>query len=208
MFKKAGLAVIYLGATGLFYLYGDSILVWLRQESSLLLVTGMAVLLALFPVLPYPVVGGVIGAAFGPVLGGAVTWAASTLASVLMFLFVRYGYREWGAKLLHGQSGLARLNGYFERNAFLAVLFARMIPFVPSIAVNGYAGLSRISFLVYASASALGKLPAMLLFALVGDRLTGDPRQALVTLGMYVMFLGIVFSLYRLWKRRGRSSQV
>ncbi|AEI46382.1 TVP38/TMEM64 family protein [Paenibacillus mucilaginosus] len=202
MFKTWGLALIYLGAAGLFYFYGDSILAWLKQESNPLLVTGMAALIALFPVLPYPVVGGVIGAAFGPVMGGAVTWAGSTLASLIMFLFVRYGYRGWGSRLLEGRGGLARLTAYFEKNAFLAVLFARMIPFVPSIVVNVYSGLSRISFAAYAAASALGKLPAMLLFALVGDHLAGDPKQIFVTLGVYVIFLGVVLALYKLWKHR------
>ncbi|NMO94950.1 TVP38/TMEM64 family protein [Paenibacillus lemnae] len=202
MYKKIALAIFYLGIACLIYLYGESILVWFRQTDSITQVIAMATVMALFPIIPYPVVGGVIGAAYGPVTGGIVTWTGSTAASILMFLFIRYGYQDWGKKVLHKFKNIERATALFERNAFLFILFARMIPTIPSIIVNAYSALSRVTFGVYAVSSSLGKIPAMLLFALVGDSLLNDPRNVVLTIAVYAVFLTVTMYIYRLWKKK------
>jgi uncharacterized membrane protein YdjX (TVP38/TMEM64 family) len=205
MLKKLSLAILYIGIASLVYLYGEDILSWFQQSDNIALITIMAVLMALFPVIPYPIVGGVLGAAFGPVLGGVITWVGSTTASILMFLFVRYGYQEWGSRVLHGHNSLGKITELFERNAFLTIIFARLIPFVPSFIINIYAALSRVSFGAYAIASALGKIPAMLLFAIVGDNLVREPRNLMITLGIYIVFISLTVWAYRLWRARRAS---
>ncbi|WP_370621789.1 hypothetical protein [Bacillus sp. JCM 19034] len=52
----------------------------------------------LYSRLSISLVGGVLGAAYGPVLGSLITWTGSSLASIIMFSFVRYGYRDLGEK--------------------------------------------------------------------------------------------------------------
>lgn len=198
MLKKLGMAAVYIGIGCLIYIYGGDILLWLQSTDSLLLITLMATVMALFPVIPYPVVGGVIGAALGPVIGGVVTWAGSATASILMFAWVRYGYEDWGNRLLHGQHRLGKVTAMFERNAFLTILFSRLIPFIPSILINVYAALSKMSFLSYCAASSLGKIPAMLLFVLVGDNLMTNPSNIVLTVGIYGVFLGVTLWIYKL----------
>jgi uncharacterized membrane protein YdjX (TVP38/TMEM64 family) len=202
MYKKLGLAVFYAGTAYLIYLYGEAILAWFEESNNVVLITLMATAMAFFPVIPYPIVGGVIGAAYGPIAGGLITWIGSTAASILMFLFVRYGYQEWGIRVLKRYERIGRLGGMFERNAFVAIAFVRLIPLVPSIVVNIYAALHRISFATYATASALGKIPAMLLFAVVGDNLMTEPRTILLSIGMYAIFLAIILRLHRMWQRK------
>lgn len=202
MYKKLGLAVLYIGIAFLIYRYGDAILSWFQQSDNVVLVIMMAATMALFPVIPYPVVGGVIGAALGPVQGAMVTWTGSATASILMFLFIRYGYQQWGVHVLHRYSRIGKLTELFEKNAFLTILFARLIPFIPSIVINTYAALSRVSFTSYAIASSLGKIPAALLFVTVGDNLMSDPKNILVTIGVYGAFLALSLLAYRLWKRK------
>ncbi|WP_010502364.1 TVP38/TMEM64 family protein [Paenibacillus elgii] len=201
MFKKISLALVYAVAAYLIYRYGAEIVVWFQSSSHVAVVILAATALALFPVIPYPVVGGVIGAAFGPVVGAAITWAGSTAASLLMFVFVRYGYQEWGQRMLYRYERLGKLTVLFERNAFLTILFARLIPFIPSIIINAYSALSRVSFAAYAAASALGKIPAMLLFAFVGNTLMTEPGAVWLTVGIYGGFLAVMLSAYRQWKR-------
>lgn len=201
MYKKTSLALFYAAAAYLIYMYGEEIIAWIQASSHITPVILAATVMALFPVIPYPVVGGVIGAAFGPVLGAAITWAGSTAASLLMFLFIRFGYQEWGERMLHRYERLGKLTVLFERNAFLTILFARLIPFIPSIIINAYAALSRVSFAAYAVASALGKIPAMLLFAFVGNTLTTKPGAVALTIGIYGGFLGVTLLAYRQWKR-------
>ncbi|XEC95175.1 TVP38/TMEM64 family protein [Paenibacillus tarimensis] len=202
MSRKIGMAVFYTGVGCLVYAYGEAILAWLQTSGNVLLVTGAAVVMALFPVIPYPVVGGVIGAAWGPVSGGIVTWTGSTAASLLMFLFFRYGYQTWGIRLLHERKGIGRATELFEQNAFLAILFARLIPIIPSIVVNIYSAVSRVPFTTYAIASALGKIPAMLLFALVGDNMMTAPENIVLTIGTYALFLLVTLLGYSRWKRK------
>ncbi|WP_166244021.1 TVP38/TMEM64 family protein [Paenibacillus turpanensis] len=202
MKKKLGLAIFYLAIGCLLYLYGEAILGWFRDADNVILVIVMATVMALFPVIPYPIVGGVIGAAYGPALGGIMTWTGSTIASILMFLFVRYGYQDWGKKVLHKYKNIERTTVLFEKNAFLFILFARMIPFIPSIIVNVYAALSRVSFGMYAIPSSLGKIPAMLLFALVGDSLLTEPRNVVITIAVYGFFLALTLYIYQQWRKK------
>ncbi|CAM4413061.1 TVP38/TMEM64 family protein [Paenibacillus alkaliterrae] len=202
MIKKLSLAALYVGIAFVIYRYGEALLAWFQQSDNIPLVVMMATVMALFPVIPYPVVGGVIGAALGPVPGAIVTWTGSAAASILMFLFIRYGYQEWGTKVLQRYKSVEKLTALFERNAFLTILFARLIPFIPSIVVNLYAALSRVSFTSYAVASSLGKIPAMLLFATVGDNVMTDPRSVIFTILVYGAFLALSLFAYRLWKRK------
>ncbi|OIB01177.1 hypothetical protein AK95_27415 [Paenibacillus sp. LC231] len=207
MFKKLGMALVYAAIGGLVYFYGDTILVWIRSTDSMTLIMFMAVIMALFPVIPYPVVGGVIGAALGPVIGGIVTWVGSTVASILMFMFIRYGFQEWGGRVLYRYNRLGKVTTMFERNAFMTILFTRLIPFIPSIVINVYAALSKVTFASYSIASALGKIPAMLLFSMVGDHLMTDPSHIMITIGVYGVFLAITLLVYRLsgFGRSGRT---
>lgn len=200
--KKAGLLLFYAVIAYVIYLYGDDILAWLRRSDNAVLAIVIATVMALFPVVPYPLVGGVIGAAFGPAVGGAIVWTGSLSASLLMFLFFRYGYRDWGERALNKYERFGKLTASFERNAFIAILFARMIPFVPSIVVNVYAALSRVSFGVFAPATALGKIPAILLFVIVGDSARSNPAGIGISIGIYAIFLVCAIGLQRLWQKR------
>lgn len=204
MVKKLVLTIVYVGIAFGIYRYGESILDWFRQTDHVGLVMVMATVMALFPVIPYPIVGGVIGAAFGPILGAAITWVGSAAASALMFAFVRYGYQEWGTRMLHRYNRIEKVTLLFEQNAFRAILFARLIPFVPSFVINIYSALSQVSFLAYVTASSAGKIPAMLLFALVGDSLMSNPGNIAIAIGIYGVFLAVTLGLYRLWHKRKR----
>ncbi|MFB9326702.1 TVP38/TMEM64 family protein [Paenibacillus aurantiacus] len=201
MAVKLMAGLLYLAAAVLLYREGEAILAWLHGSRDLPLASVLAVLFALFPVVPYPIVGGILGAAYGPAMGGLITWIGSWLASIIMFVLVRRVYREWGERVLrrHGQAG--KMTALFERNAFLAILFARLIPFIPSVLANVYAALSHVRLSVYAAASALGKVPAMLLFALLGDRAATEPSGMALVVLVYGAFLVSTLGAYRLWQR-------
>lgn len=202
MAVKIMAALLYLAAALLLYREGEAVLAWLHGSDNWLLAAGMAVLFALFPVLPYPIIGGILGAAYGPMAGGLLTWVGSWLASMILFLLVRRVYRAWGEQVLRRYGRAGKLTALFERNAFLAILFARLIPFVPSVLVNAYAALSQVSLSVYAAASALGKIPSMLLFALLGDRAAAEPSGMVIVALVYGIFLACTLGAYRLWQRR------
>ncbi|MGV2686144.1 TVP38/TMEM64 family protein, partial [Clostridium perfringens] len=78
---------------------------------------------------------------------------------------------------------------------------------IPSIVINVYAALSKVTFASYSIASALGKIPAMLLFSMVGDHLMTAPSHIIITIGVYGVFLVITLMVYRLsgFGRSGRT---
>ncbi|WP_096435275.1 TVP38/TMEM64 family protein [Alteribacter populi] len=208
MIRKILVTLFYIGIAALIYVVHEPLLQWINQaDREYAFVTALvATLMSLFPVIPYPIVGGVIGAAYGPVLGGLIIWAGSSIASVIMFSIVRYGYQDWGVKVLHKYKYLGKLTVLFERNAFITITLLRMIPVIPSIIINVYAALSRVRFLSYAVASSLGKIPSMILFALIGHTIVTDPKEIVYMVVVYGTFLTMMYGAYRLWQKRAEAN--
>ncbi|WP_026689778.1 TVP38/TMEM64 family protein [Alteribacter aurantiacus] len=204
MLRKIIVTLFYVSIAVFIYVIHEPLLQWIHStDREYAVITALvATLMSLFPVIPYPIVGGVIGAAYGPVLGGFLIWFGSSMASIIMFAIVRYGYQDWGMKILHKYKYLGKLTVLFERNAFLTITLLRMIPIIPSIIINVYAALSRVRFVSYALASSLGKIPSMILFAMIGHTIVTDPREIIYMVIVYGTFLAIVYSGYRYFKKR------
>ncbi|WP_100399603.1 TVP38/TMEM64 family protein [Bacillus sp. FJAT-44742] len=207
MIKKAGIALLYIVIGFLIYLYGEPLIVWINEEGHnyVTITTIAATMFSLFPIIPYPVIGGIIGAAYGPFLGTIVIWIGSSAASIIMFLFVRYGYQDWGYKVLRKYKALEKVTILFEKNAFLAIFLTRLVPVVPSIAVNIYSGLSRVRFMPYAVASSAGKVPAMVLFATIGTVAVTNPWDLFYVIAVYSIFLVLCYIVYKIFKSKARA---
>ncbi|WP_078554209.1 TVP38/TMEM64 family protein [Bacillus alkalicellulosilyticus] len=204
MKRKIYIPVITALIIAAIYMYGEQLLLWMQLYASqyIVLTAIIATLFALFPIIPYPLIGGILGATFGPVLGALLTWIGSSAASIVMFIVVRYGYQDWGNKIIKRYEAIDKITTLFERNAFITIFFARLIPVIPSIIVNIYSALSRVSFVSYAIASSLGKVPAMILFAVVGNSFVTN-RQDILYFGLfYLIFLLVVLLGYHLWKKQ------
>ncbi|QKS71333.1 TVP38/TMEM64 family protein [Paenalkalicoccus suaedae] len=201
------LSVIIVTAITVFVLamYHEQLIAWLSEngQESFMITAVIATLMSLFPVIPYPIVGGVIGAAFGPFQGALLIWIGSTCASILFFLLIRYGgFEKKGQEILHGYKATHKITLLFERNAFLSITILRMIPVIPSIIINAYSALSRVPFFIYAIASALGKIPAMTLFAFVGDSIVNNPIDLIYMVLIYGVFLLAVYMFHRSYLRK------
>ncbi|MDT8860572.1 TVP38/TMEM64 family protein [Alkalihalobacillus sp. MEB130] len=201
--RKVFVLLGYVGIAILMYVYGESLLQWIRQGGTeyMIVTSILATIFALFPIIPYPIIGGVLGAAYGPLGGSLITWIGSSLASILMFAFVRYGYQDWGRKWLYRYDRLSKVTVLFERNAFMTIFLTRLIPIIPSIVVNIYSALSRVSFLRYSIASSLGKVPSMILFATVGSTIVTNPGELVFIALFYGSFLLLVYVFFRLFNR-------
>jgi uncharacterized membrane protein YdjX (TVP38/TMEM64 family) len=200
MLKGIATIVIYAIAIGMIFMFRDEIVGWVEQEdgaADILITLIAASLLALFPVVPYGVVGGIIGSKYGPIVGTAMNVAGSTIAAAAMYYWARYGFSEQAGRLLNRSNKLGELHRLMLRNPFLAVLIGRLIPIVPAPVVNLYSGASGLRAAPFITATLLGKIPVMLVFAIIGDQWTNGWERMLAVVGIYAGFLGIVYFVYR-----------
>ncbi|GGG70333.1 hypothetical protein GCM10010918_27080 [Paenibacillus radicis (ex Gao et al. 2016)] len=68
---------------------------------------------------------------------------------------------------------------------------------MPAFLINCYAGTFKLAFKPFLTATVLGKIPAMLVFAYVGDNAITGAKQWLLVLSIYGLFVLIIFSIYK-----------
>lgn len=194
---------IYFVAMIIFLIYNNEIIDWLQHgQAPLSLIVLIAVMFIVFPVIPYKIVIGALGYMYGSLLGALISWVAASIGSVIIYLLVRLFFQKQARAYLSKFDRLEKLQRTFEQNPFITLLIARMIPIMPQSLVNVYSGLISIPLVTYTLASALGKIPAMLIYAFIGKHLFSDMHLLLMGIGIYVLFLIVTYLIYRLWVRR------
>lgn len=170
--------LFYIGFVLLVVLYRDELRVWIQEGIRpavplMLLIATLAALMPV-PIIPYGVLGGLMAAKYGLALGTLLGWAGTTLAALIMFLLIRSLGTQKARELLSRYRNIDRFTQLVERRPFISFMLARMIPIVPAQAVNLYGAVSRVPFLTFATASALGKIPLMAIYAFAGYQLLGS----------------------------------
>lgn len=87
----------------------------------------------------------------------------------------------------------AKVEGFLnllQQNGFLAVLIARIIPVLPSAAINMFGGIAGISFSSFFVATVLGKFPTMLAYTLAGHNIANDRWLTVIWVSL---FSGVLF---------------
>lgn len=200
--KKWLVAALYIISLTLSFIYRNEILGWLDSSRSPLAVIGASTLLALFPVVPYKIVIAVLGYAYGTLGGATVAWIGTTAAAVVLYALSALAFRERASRLLKQYAMIRPFSAAVERHPFKAVLLARLLPVVPQTAVNIYAGAASLPFGLYLAATALGKVPALFLYAYLGRGFADHPvRAALLTALILVAGLAAFRFVPQVFKR-------
>jgi len=118
-----------------------------------------------FPALPFTVAGGAI---FGHVRGTLLSWTAATVGTMLGYVLARGVGRETARRWIAKRKVGAALT---ESTSFLTLLRLRLVPVIPLSVVNFAAGLARTRFGLYVVATAIGVLPATIVFTYFADSL-------------------------------------
>ncbi|MEF3306358.1 TVP38/TMEM64 family protein [Paenibacillus sp. GYB003] len=197
------IGLVYTVAIVIVFLYRDELADWMqRYHPPLPVAFGVALCFVLFPVLPYKLIIGMLGYMYGPPLGFFVSWSAATLASVILYALVRSSFRERGRAYMAKFERIDKLARFMERRPFAAIFVARLIPVLPQSLVNVYPAFLSIRLSTYATASALGKIPNILLFAYLGNELFANVRNALIVASVYGVLLAATAVGYRIWVKR------
>lgn len=210
---KWATAAIYMLAMAGVWFWREELLQWIeslkssRDAATAAQMFVLASIASLFPVIPFGVVGGIMGAAYGLWLGGLMNTAASTLGAAVMFLGVRHGWKEQGRRYLDRVALLHKLNATMEHHPVTSIFIARTIPVLPAIAINVYAALVSVPFVSFLLATAAGKLPVMLVFAFIGEQLLEDGMKIPAVLLLYAAMAGGLYAAYRYRASRRRKEQ-
>lgn len=146
------------------------------------------------------------GFLFGTALGTVYVNLGATSGAVLAFLVARYLFRDaverrFGPKLEAIHRG-------FDRNAFNYLLTLRLIPLFPFFLVNLASGLTRIRLSTYTAATAVGIIPASIVYANAGSQLGNiDSLNDIASPGVLGAFallglLALVPVAYHRWRDR------
>ena len=150
---------------------------------------------------PGQLLAGASGLLFGTAVGTPITIVAATLAAACAFSITRHG----GRAALHEISG-PRIQAWqdrIERGGFPAVLYARIAPFSPFVAVNYVAGLTRLRLTTFLAATVIGIAPRSFAYTALGGHLDdlGSPEAIIAFAILAVMALGGGFLV---WNGSGR----
>ncbi len=118
---------------------------------------------------PGPLLAGVSGLLFGPVLGTAVTICAAVANAVIALLIGRHLGREGVAELSGPR--MAALTDQLERHGTLAVIGQRLAPGVPDAPCSYLAGAVRISPRQIALGTLIGASPRAFSYTALGGSL-------------------------------------
>lgn len=130
------------------------------------------------------------GLLFGPVLGVALSLAATVLSGVLAFALVR---RLAGGLVRPylDHKVLRAVDARLRRRGWLAVASLRLIPAVPFSVLNYCSALSSISFRHYL-AGTVGIVPGSVAVVVLGDALTGTTSPALLAVSLAGAAIGVI----------------
>jgi uncharacterized membrane protein YdjX (TVP38/TMEM64 family) len=129
------------------------------------------------------------GLLFGPILGLALSLAATMLSAVLAFAVVRHMARELVLPYLDHRV-LRAVDARLHRRGWLAVASLRMIPAIPFAVLNYCSALSSIRFRHYL-AGTVGIVPGSIALVVLGDAVTGRTTPALLAVSLAAAAIGI-----------------
>lgn len=111
----------------------------------------------------------VAGFWFGPVLGSAVGLLAMSIGATGAFYVGRTVARGWVEQRIAGNRQMEALDAALEDQAFLIVVLTRVALVIPFNLLNYAYGLTRVKPMTYVSATTLGMLPIVALYAWLGS---------------------------------------
>ena len=111
------------------------------------------------------------GAVYGLALGFAVAAAGSTLGATAAFITSRYWARGWMRRLIKGHPSFQAIDRAIGYESWRIVLLIRLSPIFPYNLLNYAFGMTRVPLGAYVAGSAIGNLPATLLYVYFGSLL-------------------------------------
>lgn len=132
---------------------------------------------------------------FGWQHGALYSWIGALLGAMLDFGLARWYGRPVIARFTNAH-WLGIVDTYLQRHGIVAVVISRIIPVIPFKLVSYGAGLTIFSFRQYIIATAIGQIPAIILYSILGQHFLRNV-QATVWVTVALILFGIILYYYR-----------
>lgn len=149
-------------------------------------------LLMLFPVIPFVLIAGANTILYGWFSGFLLSLSGSLIGASVGFWLSRTLGQTWAQPRI---AKLGKWGTLLQGNSFTVVLFSRLIPVLPSAAVNYASGLSLMTFPSFLLATLIGKSPMIVWESWVGHdiwKISHHPGRLIMALIIGIILFGAV----------------
>ncbi len=138
----------------------------------------------------------VFGYLFNINLGVVLTLFACIFSATLNYYFARFILANWLYRRFPKK--MTKFNSFASRKPFYKILLLRLFPIGNNVVTNVLSGSVRVPFFAFLSASALGYLPQIIVFALMGAGIHSS-SNSMIYLSIFFGVLSAVLTgfLYR-----------
>ena len=150
------------------------------------------VAVSFIPFAPIPVLATIIGTNHSFFTGLCINLGGTVTGSIILYWLSKKILRRLARKIVNKYQYLERFLSLIQTNGFLAVLIGRLVPILPSAGINLIAGISGVTFVAFATATLIGKLPIIMAFSLAGNQLAAGNWQTLIIIALYLLTLLLV----------------
>ncbi|MGW7516380.1 TVP38/TMEM64 family protein [Streptomyces sp. NPDC054796] len=151
---------------------------------------------------PRPVLNLAAGALFGAQAGTVSATAGTVVGAGIAFGLGRVLGQDALRPLLRAR-WLTAADRQLSRHGFRSMLVIRLMPGVPFAASNYGAAVSRMSWLSFLSATAIGSIPNTAAYVVAGSRATAPTSPAFLAAFAFIALSGLGGAFYA-WRKRGQ----
>lgn len=161
----------------------------------------MSVLLMITQAIVAPIPAFVVTAAngmvFGSFWGALISWIGALMGALTSFFIARLFGNVALRKIVRNQKTVEFIRHAGEKRGFYVILISRLLPFISFDIISYMAGLSGIRLWAFISGTALGMLPATLVYTYIGHEIPAMEKNfpILLTYTTVFIFILVVFSL-------------
>ncbi|MFA9422050.1 MAG: TVP38/TMEM64 family protein [Sedimentibacter sp.] len=120
-------------------------------------------------------------AIFGWWQGAILSWTSSMAGAAMCFYIAKILGRDFVEKITN-KFALESFDGFFKKYGKHTIVICRLLPFVSFDYVSYGAGLTSMNFISFFIATAIGQLPATIIYSYVGGMLTGGAQMVVTAL--------------------------
>ena len=161
----------------------------------------MSVLLMITQAIVAPIPAFLITAAngmvFGSFWGAFISWIGALMGALTSFYIARLFKKVALRKIVRNQETAEFIIHAGEKNGFYVILLSRLLPFISFDIISYMAGLSGIRPWAFIFGTALGMLPATIVYTFIGHEIPAMEKNfpILLTYTTVFIFILVVFSL-------------